>query len=67
MRYPRIFLGNPFITLFVYCRTIHNGKAIANLMYGISTLAFAAMILIRNPYINSGLLLIAKLLDFEIK
>lgn len=30
-------------------------------MYGISMLAFAAMILIRNPYINSGLLLIAKL------
>ena len=38
-----------------------NGKAIAALMYGISMLAFAAMILIRNPYINSGLLLIAKL------
>lgn len=54
-------LFSPFITLFVYRKAIHNGKAIAALMYGISMLAFAAMILIRNPYINSGLLLIAKL------
>ena len=50
----------PFITLLVYRKAIHNGKAIAALMYGISMLAFAAMIFIRNPYINSGLLLVAK-------
>lgn len=51
----------PFITLFIYKKAIHNGKMLAALMYAISMLAFAAMLFIRNPYINSAFLLVAKL------
>lgn len=57
------FMGlfSPFITLFIYRKAIHNGKLIAALMYAISMFAFAALLLIRSPYINSVFLLIAKL------
>lgn len=57
------FMGlfSPFITLFIYQKAIHNGKMIAALMYAISMFAFAAMLFIGNPYINSVFLLIAKL------
>ena len=54
-------LFSPFITLFIYQKAIHNGKMIAALMYAISMFAFAAMLFIGNPYINSVFLLIAKL------
>ena len=54
-------LFSPFITLFIYRKAIHNGKLIAALMYEISMFAFAALLLIRSPYINSVFLLIAKL------
>lgn len=57
------FMGlfSPFITLFIYRKAIRNGKLIAALMYAISMFAFAALLLIRSPYINSVFLLIAKL------
>ena len=51
----------PFITLLIYRKAIHNGKGLAALMYAVSMLAFAGMLLTRNPYVNAALLLIAKL------
>lgn len=53
-------LFSPFITLFIYRKAIHNGKMIAAVMYVVSAVAFAAMFLIREPYINSVFLLAAK-------
>lgn len=51
----------PFITLVIYRKFIKNGVKLGGIMYLISTICFALLLVFKNPFVNAALLLLAKM------